>query len=178
MDAVIKKVFIMKRRILLFLFLILLIALTGCGCSNEKTGGFRSGTRSRSEESKASKNIETQNDRDIETLKEQYPEYFELSSFKGIEVYVWETADGIYRCGLMSGTNRMKTGAEIRALEQRSLSVAEAKTVLKENGIGDDHIIVIPVPQPYPDPDDTDISKPYIIDEEHAEQIYGSFVSK
>ncbi len=112
-----------------------------------------------------------QNERSIELLKEQYPEYFELSSFKGIEVFVWETADDVYRCGIMSGTNRMKTGAEIQALEQKSLSITEAKMILEEYGVEKDSIIVIPITQPYPDSDDTDISKPYTIDEEQTERI-------
>ena len=106
-------------------------------------------------------------------MKEQYPEYFELSPFKGIEVYAWETADGAYRCGMMSGTNRMKTDSEIQALEQKSLSIAEAKTVLEEIGVENDRIIVIPITQPYVNTgDDADISATLIIDEERAEQIF------
>ena len=105
-------------------------------------------------------------------LKEQCPEYFELSSFKGIEVYVWETEDGAYRCGMMSGTNRMKTDSEIQALEQKSLSILEAKMVLEENGIEDESMIVIPITQPYVNTgDDEDISATLVIDEERAEQI-------
>lgn len=111
-------------------------------------------------------------------MKEQYPEYFELSSFKGIEVFVWETAEGVYRCGLMSGSNRMKTGSEIQALEQKSLSIPEAKMVLKENGVENDCIIVIPITQPYEISSDTNISEPYIIDDEIAEQILELFVCK
>ena len=122
-------------------------------------------------------NTGMQNERDIEFLKEQYPEYFELSSFKGVEVFVWETADGDYRCGIMSGTNRMKTGAEIQALEQKSLSITETKMVLEEIGIEDEYIIVIPITQPYPNSDGTNISTPYIVDEEKAEQIYKLFAN-
>ena len=85
----------MKRKMLLFLLLSLLLSLIGCGQSNEKTDAFHPGKQSESAGIKASDDIEIQNKRDIEELKEQYPEYFELSSFKGIEVYVWETADGI-----------------------------------------------------------------------------------
>lgn len=46
---------------------------------------------------------------EIEILREKYPEYFKLSAFKGIEIYVWEMAEGSYQCGMMSGTNRNKT---------------------------------------------------------------------
>lgn len=57
----------------------------------------------------------------VEHLREEYPQYFELSDFKGIEVYVWEENGKLY-CGAMEGTNRTKTEDEIRALEPVSLS--------------------------------------------------------
>ncbi len=167
------------RRICMFLLLAALMALIGCGRSDEAPAGAATpGEQPGSADAAAADGPETQEERGIEVLKEQYPEYFELSAFKGVEVYVWETADGTYRCGLMSGTNRNKTGAEIQALEQRSLSVAEAKMVLEEIGVKEGYILVIPIPQPYPDSDDTDISKPYIIDEEHAEQMTSLFAHK
>ena len=166
----------MQRQIHFILLLIVLITLVGCGQSNnEPIGAFDSEKQSESAEIKTTDHIQMQNERGVEVLQEQYPEYFELSSFKGVEVYVWETADGDYRCGMMSGTNRMKTGAEIQALEQKSLSITEAKMVLEENGVKDEYIVVIPITQPYPNSDDINISTPYIIDEEHAEQIYKLF---
>ena len=112
----------MRRLMLLFLLLTVLISLIGCGQSNEESiGGFNSEEQSKSAGIETSDHTGMQNERKIELLRKQCPEYFELSSFKGIEVYVWETEDGAYRCGLMSGTNRMKTDLEIQTLEQRSL---------------------------------------------------------
>ena len=143
----------MKRLILLFLLSIVFISLIGCGQSN--------------------------NERNIELIKKQCPEYFELSSFKGIEVYVWETEDGAYRCGMMSGTNRMKTDSEIQALEQKSLSITEAKMVLEETGIENESIFVIPITQPYVNTgDDENISATLVIDEERAEQIFKLLMHK
>lgn len=49
----------------------------------------------------------------------------------------------------MSGTNRNKTEEEIWELQERSLSVDEAKALLNELGINRDDIIVIPIAQPY-----------------------------
>jgi hypothetical protein len=73
----------------------------------------------------------------------------------------------------MSGTNRMKTDLEIQTLEQQSLSTAEAKMVLGENGIEDERIVIIPITQPYVNTgDDENISATLVIDEERAEQIY------
>lgn len=169
----------MKRRILLPLLFLVQITLFGCGRSNEaSTSPSNTEEPSASAEIITSDDPETPTDRGLEALKEQCPEYFELSAFKGIEVYVWETADGAYRCGMMSGTNRMKTAPEIRALEQRSLSVAEAKTVMEELGVENGSILVIPITQPYENgASDDNISEPYVIDEEHAEQIYELFES-
>ena len=48
-------------------------------------------------------------------LYEKVPSYYELDSFKGIEVYVWEE-DGELLCGAMEGTNRNKFDEEIQAL--------------------------------------------------------------
>ena len=169
----------MKRRMLLSLFFIFLFTLIGCGRPNEGSAEvFHAEGQSGTAELEASEPPETLTDRGLEALKEQYPEYFALSSFKGIEVYVWAAADGAYRCGMMSGTNRMKTAPEIRALEESSLSIAEAKTILEEIGVEADSILVIPITQPYENgAGDTDISEPYVIDEEHAEQIYEQFES-
>ena len=54
-------------------------------------------------------------DPQIRILKEKYPEYFELGTFKGLEVYAWQMAEDYYRFGLMQGTNRQKTLEELRA---------------------------------------------------------------
>ena len=50
-------------------------------------------------------------------MHEKYPEYFELGTFNGPGVYVWQMAEGDYRFGLMQGTNRKKTWEEKMALK-------------------------------------------------------------
>lgn len=163
----------MRRIVLFVISLTMLFALAGCGRSGENAADALN-----PEKTSDSAETETPDERDIVSLKEQYPEYFELSDLKGIEIFVWKTAGGTYRCGLMSGTNRMKTAPEIRALEQKSLSVAEAKAVLEELGVENDRIVVLPITQPYTnDADDTDISQPYIINGEYAEEIYKLFAT-
>ena len=47
--------------------------------------------------------------KDGEPLAERVPQYFDLSTFKGLEMYVWSMAEGSYRCGVLAGTNRNKT---------------------------------------------------------------------
>ncbi len=114
----------MKKVFALVSALMLLIALAGCEKAKDET-------------------------RSIEELREKYPEYFEMSDFKGIEVYVWKSDDGSFRCGMMSGTNRMKTDEEIEALQERQLSIDEAKMILDESGIANNFVFLIPISQPY-----------------------------
>ena len=52
---------------------------------------------------------------DPDDLYEKVPSYYELGTFKGIEVYVWEE-NGELVCGAMTGTNRNKYDEEIQAL--------------------------------------------------------------
>ena len=96
--------------------------------------------------------IEFDNDRspalNAAELKEKYPEYFELTHSKGIEVYVWQIAENIYRCGLMSGTNRNKTEEEILALQSSPLTIAEAKIILNELGVKNSDVFTYAITQP------------------------------
>ncbi len=101
---------------------------------------------------------------EVERLREKYPEYFELSAFKGIEIYVWEMAEGSYHCGLMSGTNRNKTEEEIWDLAKKPLTIEEAKLILNELKIDKDYWIIIPVVQPIS-------SYRYEIDDAYREKV-------
>ncbi|SCW62123.1 hypothetical protein SAMN02910456_02213 [Ruminococcaceae bacterium YRB3002] len=92
--------------------------------------------------------IASETTRSIEELRLLYPEYFEMSAFKGIEIYVWEMAEGAYYCGMMSGTNRNKEDEEIWALADRALTIDEAKLILSELGIDRSMCVVFPVVQP------------------------------
>ena len=130
----------------------LMLSLTACSKVNGATG-LSTGSEHR---------VETKSE--IEELRAKYPEYFEMSAFKGIEVYVWEMAEGSYRCGLMSGTNRNKTKEEIWDLAQKSLSIYEAKLILNELGVKKEDIIVIPVVQSYS-------SYRYEIDDAYREKV-------
>ncbi len=87
-----------------------------------------------------------------------------MSSFKGIEVYVWEMAEGSYYCGMMGGTNRNKTQEEIWDLAQKQLTIGEAKLILKELGVKKEDIIVIPVVQSFS-------SYHYEIDDAYREKV-------
>lgn len=98
----------------------------------------------------------------IKYLKAEYPEYFGISDFKGIEVYEWQMAGSMYCFTVMEGTNRNKTEEEI--FECKALSLNEAKLVLKELGTPPENIFVIPVVNPIS-------SYAYNIDKEYQKKI-------
>ena len=82
----------------------------------------------------------------MDELREKYPEYFELGTFKGLEVYVWQTAENDYRFGLMQGTNREKTLEEKLAL--KGATAEEMALILSTFDIEDKNIFVIPWQNP------------------------------
>ena len=83
---------------------------------------------------------------DLEALREEYPEYFGLSAFKGLELYVWQLGPGVLRCGLMEGTNRNKTSEEILGL--RGTTPEEMKRILSTYDVPAEDIAVLPFLHP------------------------------
>ena len=78
-------------------------------------------------------------------LQKRFSEYYNLDTFKGIEVYVWQTNDGTYECGAMNGTNRNKTFEEILLLEKNGATFEEMRTILSSYNIDKERIVIIPV---------------------------------
>ncbi len=78
-------------------------------------------------------------------LKSRFPEYYNLDTFKGIEVYVWQTEEGEYRCGAMFGTNRNKTIEEISNLAKNSATIEEMRIILSSYGIEQEDFFIIPI---------------------------------
>lgn len=90
-------------------------------------------------------NIEHKVD-DLTTLKEKYPEYFDLPTFKGLEVYVWQMSAESYYCGLLPGTDREKTEYEL--VDLKGVGISEMKEILSTYNIPEDEIAVIPCNHP------------------------------
>ena len=83
---------------------------------------------------------------DMDALRERYPEYFELDTFKGLEVYVWQIVPNSYSCGVLPGTNREKTLEEL--LDLKDASIAEMRAILSTYDIDESEIFVIPWQNP------------------------------
>ena len=90
--------------------------------------------------------VSQENSPEIEELRIKYPEYFEVGTFKGLEVYVWQMAKNDYRFGLMQGTNREKTPEEKMAL--KGITAEEMALILSTFDIEDKDIFVIPWQNP------------------------------
>lgn len=101
-------------------------------------------------------------------LREQFPQYYDLSTFKGLEVYVWSLAEGSYSCGVLPGTNRNKTQEEIRELGMHGVSVSDMKEILAAYGIPDDEVFLYAVSQPIS-------SYLYPIDEAYCKAVSAQF---
>lgn len=104
----------------------------------------------------------------LHPLYEKYPEYFDLDSMKGVEVYVWQMAGNLYYCGALSGTNRLKTEEEIQALFDNGATMEEMRTILELCEMDREHVSIIPVQNPLS-------SFWYEIDIEYAKQINALF---
>lgn len=108
----------MKRVVILFFTFTLVIVLGACG--NESTVN--------------------------KELQRKFPEYYNLNTAKGLEVYVWQTAEDTYYCGVLPGTNRGKTDEEISNLATNGATVEEMKIILLSYDISNDDIDIIILP--------------------------------
>lgn len=78
-------------------------------------------------------------------LQKKFPEYYNLDTFKGIEVYMWQTEEGEYRCGALYGTNRGKTFEEISNLAKNSATIEEMRIILTSYDIPTEDISIFPI---------------------------------
>ena len=127
----------MKKR-WLFLALAVLLALPLCACGR-RTDPAPPDPAAPPESGRAT--LEAR-------LRERFPEYFDLETGKGLELYVWQMSESSYRCGLLPGTNRNKTDEELWNLSQNSASVGEMNAILNSYGIPRENVFVMPIHQP------------------------------
>ena len=91
-------------------------------------------------------NIRSEAEIDMDSLRAKYPEYFDLSTFKGLELYVWQMAPDSYSCGVLPGTNREKTLEELMKL--KGATIAEMQVILSTYDIAVENISIIPWQNP------------------------------
>ena len=115
----------MKKLMALALCLLLIVMLSGCGKQND---------------------IAETNTEEMNALKEKYPEYFDLSTSKGLEVYVWQIVSNTYEFGVLPGTNREKTYEELARM--KGASAEEMRAILSSYDIDEDDVCLIPWQNP------------------------------
>ncbi len=83
---------------------------------------------------------------DLAGLRKKYPEYFDLDTSHGLELYVWQMSQYSYSCGLLPGTDREKTFEEL--MKMIGTTVPEMRLILFAYDIAEDDIVVIPWQNP------------------------------
>lgn len=89
----------------------------------------------------------------IRWLRERYPQYFDLDTSEGLEVYVWQMAGNSYSCGLVSGkeSRRIEETDGIRTdlWGLQSVTVTEMKLILSDYEIAKEEVKLIPYHMPH-----------------------------
>ena len=67
---------------------------------------------------------------DLEFLKLNWPMYFDLPTESGLEVYIWQTNENSYSCGLLPGRNSTYTEQELRDLEKNAVALGVMQTII------------------------------------------------
>ncbi len=132
----------MKKTIILSLMLCLALALFGCGTDNDVDSPDESGAPVSDDDTQSTDDGAVLTEAD---LREKFPEYYGLDSFKGIEVYAWKTENGEYRCGALTGTNRLKTEDELRALQENGATIGEMKAILSSYELEKNSVSILPI---------------------------------
>ena len=96
---------------------------------------------------------ETKEPLDVDSLRKKFPMYFDLGTFKGLEVYIWQMAEGSYSCGVLPELNRNYSQEEIWALHKNSASLEEMQAIVAyylEEGLAvKEDITLVPVTMPH-----------------------------
>lgn len=111
----------------------------------------------------------------IEQLKVKFPMYFNLPATKGLEVYIWQMAEGSYSCGLLSGRNAGYTQEELWELSKSSASINEMSAIIayyiSTGKITEDEVTILAIHVPYS-------SYYYTIDDAYCQKLKELFWSR
>ena len=93
-------------------------------------------------------------DASIRWLRKQYPQYFDLDTSEGLEVYVWQMGGNLYSCGLMSGKESRENAEATEGMRTdlwglQSVTVTEMKLILSDYDIAREEVQLIPYHMPH-----------------------------
>lgn len=98
--------------------------------------------------------INTKGEASVGWLRKQYPEYFDLDTSEGLELYVWQLAGNSYSCGLLSGKESREIAEKTEGIRTdlwalRSVTVTEMKLILADYDVTRDEVKIIPHHMPH-----------------------------
>lgn len=112
---------------------------------------------------------------DTPSLRERFPMYFDLGTFKGLEIYVWQMSESSYSCGLLPGLNRNYTPEEIWNLHKAPASLEEMRAIIDSyiasGEISKTDVTLVPVTMPHS-------SYAYTIDDAYRRELNELFWSE
>ena len=85
---------------------------------------------------------------DLQPLRVQYPEYFDLDASAGLDVYVWQMSPGSYYFGLLPHTASPRDSTAQELLALRGASSEQMRYILAAYALDPDDIHVIPWQNP------------------------------
>lgn len=85
---------------------------------------------------------------DLQPLRAQYPEYFDLDASAGLDVYVWQMAPNSYYFGLLPHTASPRDSTAQELLALRGASSEQMRYILAAYALDPDDIHVIPWQNP------------------------------
>lgn len=85
---------------------------------------------------------------DLQPLRAQYPEYFDLDASAGLDVYVWQMASDSYYFGLLPHTASPRDSTAQELLALRGASSEQMRYILAAYALDPDDIHVIPWQNP------------------------------
>ena len=98
----------------------------------------------------------------MDTLRKKYPDYFDLPTENGLELYVWQASAESYSCGLVVKTDGPKVDPELRRL--KGAAIEEMRAILSTYDISREMIELVPYQSMVS-------SYRYEIDDEYVERL-------
>lgn len=80
-------------------------------------------------------------------LKEKYPQYFDCTTDKGLEIYIWQMAANSYFCGLLPGKNSNYTDSTLMRLVPATIE--EMRIIVASYHLPQEEVVILPFRYPY-----------------------------
>lgn len=104
----------------------------------------------------------------LESLRQEYPQYFGLPTAKGLEVYIWQMAPDSYQCALLPRRNLKYTDTEL--MRQTPVPIERMRAIVDSYGLPESEVTVHAWQNPYS-------SYYYEVNEEYREELREKFRS-